>query len=502
MKLLKSADFMGSEPQTYIFNKTRFKTHTGGILSILSLVTISALSLYFTIIVFTRQQLNLLSSRTTTFEKNLDITKVPILFLPSTTAGVVYNTTITYPIFQLWNYYKENSGGVNITTIPYKQCDSNDITDYEDLFKGLTDLNKYLCLNRSGLSLTLFGSNGDIVNGYSKLQAYIVKCTNGSIYNPNPDKNSCSSSSQIESVLGGTPVHFYMVYPDVNINFQNTGEPFIPYLKTEDFTMPLLALFKYLYMFKKTFISTDYGYVFEAIDVQTTYQFDSIQSTLFLGSSFNIKEAFGVISFALSEKADQHSRSYIKLQTLVANIGGLINFIFIVSKLLVAYITEKSLFLSYINNRQVYENTKQGNTEKSNTTFQLVSFSMSGTTLNKFNLKKQQEEKQLLKHKKMKMSCKDVICPLSLTNRYDLYKKVDLYIRNNLSLNYILQQLDDLEVMKRYVFSTQELYVLDNYDKLKNRMLYLRDKESFEPEKFKSSYQQVHMNQKLISLLQ
>jgi hypothetical protein len=382
MKLLKSIDFLGNEPQLYIFNQTRYKTHTGGVLSILSMITILSLSLYFIVIVFSRQQLNLISSRSTDFEKSLDFTKVPFLFLPATTAGVVYSTNVIYPIVQIWNYYKENKGAANITTIPYKQCESSDIEGYEDLFNGFKDLNKYLCLNKTNLNLSLFGVNGDIVNGYSKMQVYVAKCVNGSSLNPNPDKNTCSSSSQIDSILSGTPVHFYMVYPDTNIDFANTGEPFFSYLKTEDFTMPLLALFKYFYMFKKTIVNSDIGFVFEENVPKHSYQFDSVQSTLFIGSSFNIKEAFGLISFSLAEKADVHHRSYIKLQTLVANVGGVINFIIIISKLIVTFITEKSLFLNYINKRQVYENLpSEQNLQKNQTTLHLVSFSLSTTQI-------------------------------------------------------------------------------------------------------------------------
>jgi hypothetical protein len=97
----------------------------------------------------------------------------------------------------------------------------------------------------------------------------------------------------------------------------------------------------------------------------------------------------------------------------------------------------------------------------------------------------------------------DIICPLSLTSRYnDIYKKVDFYVRNQLSLNHILKELDDFECMKKFVYTSQELYVLENYDKLKNRMLNYRKQDCFELEKFKSSYQQLTPNLKFMNCLQ
>jgi hypothetical protein len=43
----------------------------------------------------------------------------------------------------------------------------------------------------------------------------------------------------------------------------------------------------------------------------------------------------------LSSKADVHSRSYIKLQSMAANIGGAINFIYLIAKIIVGYVSDK-----------------------------------------------------------------------------------------------------------------------------------------------------------------
>jgi hypothetical protein len=379
MKLLKVLDFLGNEPQTYIFKMNRYKTRLGGLFSFLTVVIALTLSLYFAVIVFSRQQLTLVSSQTTSYTRSININSLPLLFLPAKTNGEVYSSTIVYPVFQLWNYYAENNGNANITTIPYKQCEQSDIKGYEDTFANFTNLGKYMCLNKTGVNLTIFGTNGDINGGYSKLLVYIARCTNGSALNPNTDKQSCVSSAQIDTVLSGTPLHLYMVYPDINIDFKDNENPFFSYLKTEDFVFPVQAMYKFTYYLKRTFISSDLGFVFEDLLKEDAYQYDRTESSVLIGSSFNIKEAYGVLITCLSQKADIHTRSYVKLQVLVANIGGVVNFIYLVAKLIVTFISSKTLLLKYINKRVPDIKPKEMNLN-SVSQIKLVNFNQNGIT--------------------------------------------------------------------------------------------------------------------------
>jgi hypothetical protein len=387
MEILKSIDFLGDEPQTYIFKMTRYKTYFGGFMSMSAILIIISLSLYFSIEVFSRTHLNLISSQTTTFTKSLQFGDIPVLFLAANINGVAYNTSVIYPVFQMWNFYAENNGSPTVINAPYRQCESDDLKGYEASFTGFKNLQQYMCLDKKISNLTLFGEYGDIVKGYSRLQVYVAKCTNNSALNPNADKQNCMSDSQIDTILGRNPVHIYIVYPDNNIDFKDTANTFNTYLKTEDFIFPLLALNRYLYYIKRTFVQSDYGFVFEDFSEISSYQYDRTESSLFIGSSFVVKEAIGLITFSLSQKADLHIRSYNKLQSLMANIGGFVNFIYIVARLIVHYISSKSLLLKYVNYRLTepgiineklnskLTNTKADDiTSKTNASFKLVGF--------------------------------------------------------------------------------------------------------------------------------
>jgi hypothetical protein len=350
MNLVASVDFLGNEPKTYIFKKDLYKTSVGGCLSILTAIAIISLSLYFITLAFARQQVNLLSSQTTRFEKSLDLNNVPMLFSPTNKDGVLFNTSIVYPVIQYWAYPPKGKGVLNVTTIPFKQCDINDLYGYKDLFVDFP-ISNYYCMNRAGLNLTLTGDNGDTVNGYSKINVYIAKCRNDSIYNPNPNRQGCQPQDKIDAFVTSLPVILYITYPNYEIDFQNITNPYIPYIRTESFIFSTQSMNNFIYYLKRTFITSDFGYVFEDKQQIYSYQSDIMQATSNLGTSYFVSEAFGVFQLALSSKADMHSRSYTKLQSLVANVGGVVNFIYLLAKLLVGYVANKSLLLEYVNNR-------------------------------------------------------------------------------------------------------------------------------------------------------
>jgi hypothetical protein len=358
-------DFLGEEPKIYIYGAGRYKTKFGALISILAATAILSLSLYFIIAVVSRKQMNLVSTKVDDFTKSIDLNTIPFLFQIQKSLGTKVTPDTVYALIQTRSYYPASQSTPVINNIPLKVCNSTDLLGYDYLFTNV-NLTDYMCLDRAGFAISLFGTNGDINNGYSKIQIYMTKCTNGSALNLYPDKPTCLPTKDIDALISANVLQFYMVYPDININFSNTTDPFYSYLRTELFTFPLQANYKYLYYFKKVFLHSDLGFVFDDDNVDQSFQFDHIESLAYIGSNFSVKDTFGLISFVLNDKGDSHKRSYYKFQTLVANIGGIISFIFTISQSIVSYITSKLLLLSYLNERKVI--TEPMSTSANNTT--------------------------------------------------------------------------------------------------------------------------------------
>jgi hypothetical protein len=142
MNLIQSIDFLGNEPKAYIFKKDLYKTFLGGLLSILTAIAVASFSLYFITTAFTRQQINLLTSETSKFEKNIDLGNIPILFFPANKNGIFFNTSVVYPVVQYWSYPSNSQGNAKIVNVPMKQCEASDLMGW-DLFADLPNLNSY-----------------------------------------------------------------------------------------------------------------------------------------------------------------------------------------------------------------------------------------------------------------------------------------------------------------------------------------------------------------------
>jgi hypothetical protein len=299
MSMLKSFDFLGIQPQFYISSQDMYKTKIGATISIVAFFLIMALSCYFTLMVLNREQLSLVSSTTDQFDKTLDLNKIPIVVKGLKTTGDPIELNSVYPILQFWDLKPEFQGKPNITNIPFHICQAEDFEGYEDMFKDFVGSKSAYCLNRTGFNLTIYGANGDIVNGYSKMNFYLARCTNGTISNPNADKNSCRTKEDIDSILQSISIRLYFSFPDNIINFNNFTNPFSSYLRTEEFTLTLGANYKYMYYIKKVIVHSDFGFVFEDTQQVSSFQYERTDAVVFLNSGFTVKEAFGLLSSSL-----------------------------------------------------------------------------------------------------------------------------------------------------------------------------------------------------------
>jgi hypothetical protein len=515
MRLIQGIDFLGNEPETYIFGKRRYKTCLGGFLSILTTLAILTLSLYFITIAFMRQQVNIISSETTKYNKTFDFKTVPFLFKPANLKGEKYNTSVVYPIIQYWANYPENKGNTTIITLPTKACELSDLEGYESTFKDFVDLQNYTCYDRkTAQNMTLFGNYGDVTNGYSKIHIYITTCVNGSIYNPNPDKNTCEKPETIKNALSVLPLHFYTSFPDYDVDFKNASIPYTSYVRTEDFLMTYMNKNTYLYHLKKNYIHSDFGFVFNEDKIDETYTSELAQSLTLYGSNMYVPEAYALLMIALSDKADIHYRSYIKFQSLVANVGGVVNFILLLAKYIATYISSKSLLLEYVNHRlengkhsdfKVDQRTAHDSSKVDNTNMKLNNYTQivpQQTTSIPTRAQAPTENFSMQKRKQLTMTFTETFFPLTFTRRYkDVYAKIDNYVRLKLSLDNLLKESDEFEKLKMYIFNSQELYVFENIDRFKSRILSSPGAEPFDNERFKKAFQQASANQKLLDVI-
>jgi hypothetical protein len=118
------------------------------------------------------------------------------------------------------------------------------------------------------------------------------------------------------------------------------------------------------------------------------------------------------------------------------------------------------------------------------------------------NLSRTADLPRFTKKEPLKLTLKEIIFPLICSTRFkDIFQKIEQYIRVKLSLDNLLRESEEFDRVKRYLFSSHELYVFENMDRVNSRILHHNLKENFEYEKFKISHQQVATNPKFMEII-
>jgi len=201
---------------------------------------------------------------------------------------------------------------------------------------------------------TIYNNYGDSLNGFSLISIYLNKCVNITQIN----KTNCHPQSKIDDALSEMFITYGAV--DYLIDNYNSTTAAIPYFKA--IVMPVSGtIFKRFYLrFRNVEYTTDVGYVFESL---VTEKFNKYET--FTESADNRKVSvfpgnFAMFSLTTSDILQTHGRSYLKLQNLLANIGGVAKGVTFLATLFANYFSDV-LFMKQLANDFVHFDTSDLN---------------------------------------------------------------------------------------------------------------------------------------------
>jgi hypothetical protein len=343
MAIWEYMDLSRSEPKLYIKGKNKFATVSGAILYFFAFIGICVISLNFFLDFFKGSQFSLIYSQINDYDKQINFSEIPIMFAAKSQRGGFLNSSISYFSAQ---YVNISNNILQFTPLKYETCDiDKHFYNYRDLFSSM-DVSSYYCFSR-GQNITIWGNNNDKIKGSGSLSLYIAKCDNSSIYNPNPGK--CASPSTIEDAINSSPAGIGFMTVSFVINHNNVTNPFTPYIYNDLYPASDFLIYRnFLYM-TKTFYTQDNGYIFENKNTSTHYQTGLTTFNIYVNTTLYVKEAFGIFSLVLSEKADTYLKIYVKLQMVIANVGGIIQSLLLIAALLNYQFKHSLLIIELIN---------------------------------------------------------------------------------------------------------------------------------------------------------
>ena len=341
MKLIYNLDFIGKQPEFYTKGKSRHQTIIGAIFSILTAISILVLGLYFTIIVFQRKKIDV------SFNK-VSIAK-PVLDTKYMTPAINFRkVSLLNP--DIYKYMDIIGLQWNITSINEKYtpsikffelvpCNKEQLGNNAPFFESIGYIPRHLCIPKE-IDTALTHIRANVMNK-TWVQIEARPCSNSTRIKANNTK-LCAPQSEINNVLKGMTMS--IDWKDSYIDNNNIPNPGNSLLRGMTLKLSLM-LSKTIFMrFAKVIYETDIGYVFEDKILQEYYTIDNIEKDFGIIEENNV---YVRIILSNSNYEYIYKRKFLKLQNLLADLGGMIKGILIIAVLINEYFL-RHLFLYHL----------------------------------------------------------------------------------------------------------------------------------------------------------
>ena len=246
-----------------------------------------------------------------------------------------YKNFIDESIYKVNAYQSKlilNKNGVyNYENEPLKviKCDEYKFEIIPEKFKKLPIENLYCLSNNISLK-------GDYMQeSWNFIQFNFMKCVNST------ENNNCKSENEINTILNEGFIGMFI--PDNAIESSKFKIPYRTYIRNLYKEFSIKYYENIVLYFKLVEVITDSGYFFDEKKSVYFPSYDYYQNDLDINDLIN----FLTITIRVSSKREIHKRSYIKVQTIFSNVGGMLKIILLIGEYSV-YFIRMLLYKNYI----------------------------------------------------------------------------------------------------------------------------------------------------------
>ena len=335
----RTFDFLSYEAYLFVDSSRRQKTLFSAIISFLVIVSIIVLSVMFINDSLEGKRPNIIVNLNEDYYPNMNLSDYPFMMSLFNGTNFLFDPTIA-ELKVLMVYYSndklENGTLVpklNFNEIPLTPCDSVDLGKYGYIMND-TVITSKLCIEPGKNNLTISGIYADSAAGFTYMNIFVNKCTNSTTSNI-----VCKPLDVINSIL--TSAQLILDHPSYKVN-HGAKNPFV--IKSVHDQFPISPnLFRRTYLdIMNVLYNTDVGLVFEDQSIENQFVVQSYETTydLKLGA-FIYPSCFAQLTYRISKQTQVYNRSYDKLQTILARIGGVLSAIKFMGSILVGWVTKK-----------------------------------------------------------------------------------------------------------------------------------------------------------------
>jgi hypothetical protein len=323
---LSQIDIFGSSYFFLTDGNEKFKSNSGAVLTVIYCIIVTALFFGFGIDLYQRNNPRVSFNTETVpyFPKNFSNVEFTYAFRIENNYGLMVDQpNVLFPVVGYSSLQLENGAwSVKIGEyLPVKKC--HEIANYtlKEKYYNIS-LENWYCLDFD--KKTLGGSwSTNFVNFYA---IQILQCTNSTLNN-----NTCLPKEQIEKIFVNEITGSNLFYSDLSMFIQpamnNFTNPLSTSLVNNYDMLNLQFTRRKVQTFKTTKINNDVGWFFSDVKEESLVTSESIRPDLSLKDKWNQTVLYNQFLY-LGNTLDTYSRSYTKVQEVIAAIGGFAKFFY------------------------------------------------------------------------------------------------------------------------------------------------------------------------------
>lgn len=334
--MLSGLDYLGCESKLYINSSTTYVTKFGGFITILLGVILSVLFLlfgkdfYYRINPIVITELGTYASYPIYYLDNSNFTLA--LGIEDDSSVVWKNDTEVYLSMHLIAYDTSNEYSLyNETIMNLIPCEERHF--FYNSSENALRFKNHMCYDFQRMMAGGLWDSSYVYYFYFSVNI----CQNGS---QSPNGDPCAE--QISTIFDQNNYYFSVYLQQYTVNPTDYDNPMKWGIKNYYFLIDKFLQKNYRFNFIETSIKSDYGWLFETLNTVSVLSLDLIEFDI--SSNSNSDSRIATSSFYFNRKYLYYSRSYTKIQTLAANVGGVMKLFLLFGVLLV-----KKYSLFYMN---------------------------------------------------------------------------------------------------------------------------------------------------------
>jgi hypothetical protein len=364
-KMIKYLDIFGETINLTIKKEFKTKSVFGGLLTILTIGTLLFAMWSVGNDLFYKQQPttdvedNLFIERPTYY---LDKETFPVSFCFQTYDQQTYNIP-QYFKFEVINYKTFNKNSTTLQSYyEWENCTLDHFPKLSQDYLKTAGIDKYLCLKNQNISLSGYWDNDFIEYVTFRLRM----CNNAT------DGGECAPREEIVAWIQQAPIAFNIYFQNSIINQRNYSDP-TQYFISVLYKNIRISTSKVLNMYVRSQeIQTDVGFIVPDMSKNLSYAYDTSDVD---ESDADISSLMDINVFVANHKLIYH-RDYIKIQTILANIGGIKSALFLGMYLISVYFSQlrlnQTIFNKIFDFHYIDPNSKTEITQRPRTTSSFV----------------------------------------------------------------------------------------------------------------------------------